>query len=411
MNPLRNMSMVLAVWLALGAGLAQADIFALKSGGQIRGELINADEQEPSHYTIHPYSGGEISIARGLITRVVEQRPLIEEYEKLKWQHPDTVEGNWAVAQWCRKKRLKEEREAHLHRILELDGDHREARVLLRYKLVDGVWKTRDEIELARGKVKIDGRWRYPEDIELEEQKAASAKQRREWFKTIKRWDSWLGSERSEQAKANILEIKDPAAVDALISRLEDADKLKIRKLYAKVLTSLGTKAATREIVDYSIIDDDREFRAHCFDMIEVYKPAPALDFYLKVLNSRKTTNRGINRAAIGLKYLGDKAAIPALIDRVTSVHRVKIGNGVTGSTQAGFSSGGNSGSSSGSSGTGFGTGQPTTRKAIYKNESVLNALIRLTEEDFGYDHKAWKTWYAKYKSEKKGPQHNPRRD
>ena len=403
-------SVALLAALAVGAGTvgapkAQADIFALKSGGEIRGELVNADETSSKRYTIQPYSGGEITIERGLVARVIDQKPLIEEYETRKWQQPDTAEGHWEMAAWCRANRLKAEQKVHLLRVLELDGEHRKARRSLRYSLVDGVWRTYDEIELAKGKIKVNGAWRFPEDIELEERRDEAAKKRRAWFKTIGRWDSWFGSERGEQAKANILEIKDPVAVDALQSRLKDVKRLKIRKVYAKALASIGTKDAINTIVRSSIEDKDREFRAHCFDMIETYQPPLALDMYLKMLKSRRSTNVEINRAAIGLKYLGDKTAVPVLIDKLITVHRVKKGNGVTGSTSASFGQGGSS------KGAGFGTGQPTTRKKSFKNEYVLGALARLTGEDFGFSLKSWQTWYAKYKNDHKGPRVNPRRD
>lgn len=401
-------TILLAIFAALTASAerARGDIFVLKSGGEIRGDLVNADESSPKQYTIRPYSGGEVTITRGLVARITEQKPLIEEYEKRKWQTPETADGHWQLAGWCRENRLKAEQAVHLHRVLELDGEHQQARRSLRYRLVDGVWMTHDEIELAKGKVKINGVWRFPEDLELEERKESAASERREWFKVINRWDSWLDSDRAAQAKANILAVKDPIAVDALLGRMKDSKRLKVKKIYAKALASIGTKKAVDAIVAGSMEDGDLDFRAHCFDMIEVYQPPAALDMYIQALKSRRTTNIEINRAAIGLKYLGDFAAVPVLIDKLVTIHRVKKGNGVTGSTNAGFGQGG------GSKGTGFGTGQPTTKKQAYKNEYVLDALTHLVGRDYGgFNQKTWRTWYAKYKNENKGPRVNPRRN
>ncbi len=392
--------------LMLSAHLAEADVFLLKSGGEIRGELVNADEKSPKQYKIRPYSGGEITIQRNLVSRVIDQKPLIEQYEKLKWQHPDTVKGNWEIVRWCREKNLKKEYESHLKRILELDDSEQEAHRLLGHHVVDGVWKSKDSIEVAKGKIKYQGTWRFPEDVELEQRREAVAKQRRDWFTNIKKWDKLLDGNQAEDARQLILQIDDPLAVDALVKRLKGEKNLKRRKLYAKALASLGTRKAVETIVDYSIKDKDEDFRYHCFEMIKLYRPRLSFDLYMATLSSNRSTNTHLNRAAIGLEYLGDKAAVPALIERLITVHRVKIRKGKPGETSATFSQLGTS-----TTGSGYSTGKPTSRNEPFKNESVLGALVELTGEDYDYDMGRWRAWYSNYKRKNRGPRINPRRD
>ncbi|REJ66230.1 MAG: hypothetical protein DWQ31_15665 [Planctomycetota bacterium] len=385
---------------------AQADIVILKSGGEVRGEVVNADEASPERFTIRLYSGGELEVDADQVARVERQRPLVEKYEQRRGELEDTVEAHWEMAQWCRQNRLRAQREFHLRRVIQLDPDHAGARRQLGYKFDQGAWKTEEEIERAKGKVKYKGRWRFPEDIKLDEQRRETERQRKAWYKTVGMWASWLDDHRAQQARTNILAIEDPLAVDALVRRLEGEDELAIRKIYAKALTNLATTDAIRAVVDYSIEDEDRDFREYCFDLIDTNKPEPAFEMYLAVLASGQSTNTEINRAAIGLKYLGNAAAIPALIDRLITVHRIKLGGGPAGSTTTTFGR-----SSNGSGGTGFGTGQPKYIKKEFTNGAVLDALRELTGEDFGFSVNAWQAWYAREKSRKRGPRLNPRRD
>jgi hypothetical protein len=39
--------------------------------------------------------------------------------------------------------------------------------------------------------------------------------------------------------------------------------------------------------------------------------------------------------------------------------------------------------------------------EVIHKNEEVLNALLKLTEQDFGYDKKRWLAWLKTHSHEK----------
>jgi hypothetical protein len=67
-------------------------------------------------------------------------------YRRLREKYRETVEDQLALAAWCKKAGLQDQWRAHLGNVLALNPDHAEARGLLGYQRVDGVWLTPQEI-------------------------------------------------------------------------------------------------------------------------------------------------------------------------------------------------------------------------------------------------------------------------
>ena len=102
----------------------------------------------------------------------------------------------------------------------------------------------------------------------------------------------------------------------------------------------------------------------------------------------RNKDNNHVNQAGFALGKLGDKSAIPALIDALVTTHTFTVQEGNPGQIGAGFSPHGGGGLSVGS-----------TVKRVKKdmqNQAVLDALATLAGgANFGFDERAWKNWYA----------------
>ena len=100
--------------LVLNAGFAcRAEVFVLVNGGRISGELLNRQESPRKQYLVKVAGEGQITLAASQVEQVLKRRPEEEEYEKIRPAYPDTIEGQWALAEWCRQKRLPLERETH----------------------------------------------------------------------------------------------------------------------------------------------------------------------------------------------------------------------------------------------------------------------------------------------------------
>ncbi|MCE9547002.1 MAG: hypothetical protein K8T25_16125 [Planctomycetia bacterium] len=394
---------VALIGLTAVAAPARADIFKLKSGGEVRGELSNPDQSPRTDYDIRPFAGGQVKLAAALVASVVPQRPIEAEYEKLKLTLGDSVDDQWKLAEWCHKNNLDTQRKPHLERIIALDPSHAEARRLLGYEKVGDRWLTRDEIMQQKGYVKFRGRWVLPQEVELSKQREDDKRVQKEWFAKLKQWRIWLDGDKAGAARRNLLEIKDKAADKPLIARLKDEKDYRVREIYAESLSNLGTPDAVKTLVEDSINDPKDSFREWCLDLIGKTKPPAALGMYVKGLSSRN--NEEVNRAAQGLGRLGDPAAIGPLIEALVTKHKFIIGSGDAGQISPTFSRGPN-----GTGGAGLSSGGPKVVYRQLRNQDVLASLVKLSGQDFDYNIDAWKSWHAAQRK-KEQPPANVRRD
>ena len=93
---------------------ARADIFRLNGGGEIVGDLVNANRAENDPWIIRPYAGGQITLEASGVKDFDQQRPREIEYWKKRIAIADTVADHLAMAQWCRENKLKREQTFHL---------------------------------------------------------------------------------------------------------------------------------------------------------------------------------------------------------------------------------------------------------------------------------------------------------
>lgn len=384
------------------SAVARAEIFKLTTGGEVSGELVNREESPRLHYVIRPYAGGEITLAASQVTRVVPQRPVDVEYQRQRLKYGDSVQDHWELAEWCRGKRLKKQNHFHLEQILLLDSDHEEARRLLGYKLVDGKWITREEQMKSRGYVKYNGSWVLPQEAQVREKQKKEKQLEKEWYEKIKRYHYWLSGAKRARAKEHLLDITDPRATNALARGFEKSKLRQDREIYARALTNVATPQAFGVLVKSTLENPDLDFRDHCLELLERHKPRSAVVSYVKALQHKD--NQRVNRAAVGLAFVGNKSVIDPLVDALITTHKQKIGGenpgaistsfgGVAGTQSSGFSSGGG----------------PKIVIRTCRNEQVLKALCELTGKDFDYDQAAWRAWNAIQKPPP--PKINSRRD
>ncbi len=219
LNWLTSLGIALA---ALCAGIlsARADIYVLKSDGQVRGELVNKDESPRQKYVIKTAEGAVVTLDRAQVKNIVSQNAAETEYEKIRPTFADTAADQWKLAEWCREKSMTKARQEALQRVLELEPNHKQARLALGYMQVNGRWVQPDQLMQERGYVRYKGEWRLPQEVELEERKLQDDKTKKQWFVDLKRWRGWLDEPaRASQAREQLQAINDPQAVPALAQR------------------------------------------------------------------------------------------------------------------------------------------------------------------------------------------------
>ncbi|HYW78841.1 MAG TPA: HEAT repeat domain-containing protein [Thermoguttaceae bacterium] len=389
----------LAASVALLWGLSAAEAaerFLLIGGGRVTGELLNPDQVPRETYVVGTAGGGQLTLERSQVERVETLRPVEEEYAKIGPSFADTVEGQWAAAEWCRENRLSPQRMTHLQRIIELDPNHADARGVLGYRLLNGKWVTQEDVMAAQGYRRYQGRWRTQQEIDLIEANRNNELAEKEWAVKIRRWRDWIGTDRDADGRRNILGIKDPHAVVALTRLLESDTLVPMRLLYIETLARIGSGNAMQALAVRSMEDPIEEVRLTCLDYLEKADSPDVIDYYVGKLRAKD--NRVVNLAAVALRRLKDPSSIGPLIDALVTTHKFKIVTSKPGSMTGTFGTGPGGSGAPGGSGLSMGGG-PKIITQHMSNRPVLDALIELTGQNFNFDQQAWKYWHSSQRS------------
>ncbi|NLF73145.1 MAG: HEAT repeat domain-containing protein [Candidatus Anammoximicrobium sp.] len=385
---------VLCLFLLAVVRTAQGAVFLLVTGGQIEGQLLNPDEKPRQAYVVRTETGGTVKLASAQVARVLTVSEDLAWYRESLPQVPPTVEGHWAMAEECRQRGLKQQREFHLQEILQRDSEHAEARYALGYSKVDGAWVKTDEWMLSRGYVRHRGAWRIAQDVALEQIAQRNEKQVKDWRQKVNTWRTAIHKRRGKEQEATdaIRAIDDPAAAPALAEIVGDtAEQRDLRLLCIEVLGKLHSPAGVTAFIQRALDDADPHIREACLDQLARYGTPQAVRICERLLASKD--NQKVNQAAFCLGALQDPTATLPLINALVTEHKfiVQSSGGNPGQMNLGFGSGPSGGGNSFSAG-----GRPQVITKNLRNENVLNALVALHPGiNFGYDIEAWKRWYV----------------
>jgi hypothetical protein len=388
--------LLVSIWglfLCAVSDAAQAAVFVLATGGQVEGELLNPDERPRQTYVVRTVAGGTITLDKSQVERVHTISEDLKWYREALPKVSPTVEGHWEMAEECRKRGLRTQRDFHLQEILKLNPEHQEARYGLGYSKIDGRWVNADEWNRAHGYVRHQGAWRIPQDVVLEQQADELEKAQKDWMRKVKTWATSIAKRRGGEQEAiqAIRDIRDPRAAPALVQLLEDTRQpLEVRLLSTDVLGKLQAPEAIRAFVKQAMEDRDAHIRDACLDQLAKFGTLQAVRAFQQLLKSKD--NWKVNRAAICLGSLRDPDATLALINALITEHTsIEQSGGAPGQLNLGFGSG------PGGGGNSFGVGgRPKVIKRKHQNESVLNALVAIHPGvNFGYDIEKWKKWFA----------------
>lgn len=382
------------------AAVAAGEVFVLENGGRITGDLTNPNEIPREKYVVRTSEGTVVTLDRRQVKQILRPRPEELEYEKLWPRCPDTVEGQWKMAEWCSERLLLEQRQKHLRRILELDPNHEQARRALGYSQIDGRWMTQEEVMTSRGYVRHGGKWVLPQEKQLEEEQRSIELAEKDWMQKLERWLSAGGGDKGREAYQAIAAIDDPFAVKALGQALKSDPRDPVRILVIEVLAKIGTVLATQALAACAIEDPVEEVRLTALDYLKQKDNPAAVDHFIGRLRSKE--NVEVNRAATALKAMNNPTAIGPLIDALVTTHKRQIGGGGGGPGQISttFTPSGPGGLSVGN--------RPKIVTLQVSNRAVLDALVSLTGVNFQFDKAKWKAWDA---ARRRQPGMDARRD
>jgi hypothetical protein len=373
---------------------AAGEVFLLHSGGRVEGDLINADEKPRSSYIISLPNGGQLTLDAAVVDQVQPVRPELAEYEKARRKHPDTVQGQLQMADWCRDNNLPVQRKTHLERVLRLDPDQADARRTLGYRKVKDKWMTQDEEMADKGYVKREGRWMTQQDAELRDSRNKQRTAEVEWVKKIRTYRDRLDGKQSEEVAKKLRAINDPMAIFALTERLvkKRDPRTDARLMYVEALARINTHEARGPLAICAIDDPVEEVRLSCLDELEKQKDEGVTAYFVGRMRDKHTSNAVINRAGVALGRIKDPSCIEALIQYLMTIHEeVLPAAGGPGSMTSTFSKNGGGGGLSMNQ-------KPQKISRLIQNQGVLDALVAITGQNFGYDDRAWRTWYTNQK-------------
>ena len=234
------------------------------------------------------------------------------------------------------------------------------------------------------------GGWRTAQEIEIIERNEKTNLAEKQWKKKLERLRQDLTTGDAAEAAEQLAEISDPHAVPALAAALAGDPLRRVRLLYMESLLRIGTPAAQATLVAAAVDHPDPETRIDAIDRLTKLSQLAAATALTAALAGPDNTR--INRAAAALGRLGEKGVVPQLIKVLETRHVVTVGDGPPeGSTTATFTPSGGAGLSMGSS---------RQQVAVpMKNQQVLEALIELTGQNFGWDLAAWRAWLARQRA------------
>jgi hypothetical protein len=384
---------------------ARADEFLLRSGGHIEGDLLNADQSPRTSYVIAIPGGGQITLDAAVVEQVKSPRPELAEYEKMRRKAPDTVDGQMKLAEWCKEQGLKAQRKTALERVVVLDPDQPEARRMLGYRKIKDQWMTHDEEMADKGYVKraVNGetRWVTPQEAQNSETKDRQNKLEALWRRNITTWRRWMDSKdgnRAENGKNNLQGIQDAAAIGPLGERLNGHRSLNVgmdlnndaRLIYVEVLGRFNAHEARGPLAIAAIDDPFEEVRLQCLDQLEKQKDDAVTKYFEHRMTDKYASDDTIDRAGVALGRIKDPSSVAVLVKYVAYERTEVIPNsgGGPGSMTSSFNKNGGPGGGLSMN------AKPKTYQRQVQCRGVLDALVAITGQNFGYDSRAWQTWY-----------------
>lgn len=420
-----SLSICLAGLSLLASADLSADVVKLTDGGEIRG-LVKSPTGKPrknqdadsDEVVVESLTGAEIAVAREQVAFITKRPRAVEEYESVTRRVADTVDARWQLAEWCRQHGLAEPRKEQLQRILELDPEHKPAHYGLGHRRQGTKWTTPEEADaelLATGFVRYKGRIVTTLERELLESNTTRQREQNEWRPKIRLWLGWItgrDAPRRADAISKFRELRDPDAVPAIADFLLGDTNIDVRHLAVQTLAQIDGQPPVPALVRIALTDSEPSLQSGAFSALTAEQRAAAVPIIERAL--RDESNLIVRRAAILLGKCGVRQAIPSLIDALATSHKMRVPQGPA------FAVGFNRDGSQGNSGSGLPpdveaalrTGQLpygvvidnsnvrappvkwVTVRVPLQNAEALDALRMLSQQDFGYDKRAWRLWW-----------------
>ena len=400
----------LLLTLLTAAAPACGDAVTLRGGAEVRGTITSG--LADGELRVRTLSGLSVVVASEDVVSVVKRTAKKEEYVTRSREVADTVAAREALVEWCVRNRNAAGRKEQYAAILKIDPRHEAANKAVGNVLRDGVWLTQEEANRADGLVPFGERWVTPEEAALLAEQEELDEARLAWFPRVREIERRL-DEVGEPALAEVRDITDRDAAEALVVLLGDDPRLPVRLEVVEALRRFGHFRVVRRLVRFALYDADATVRQRAVEAIPAEFRLTAADQFVRKLGD--LDNAVVRRAGSALQTVGSKEAVPRLITALKTTHsrtvrvlntsprynrtadgRVVMTNGPSGRLPAEVERGLRTGAYPLGVNVLPSEGDYVTKtvKVSIPNEPVLAALVTITQQNFGYDESAWNRWW-----------------
>jgi hypothetical protein len=410
----------------------------LRGGGQVEGKVV-PDPIHQDRVSVWLMQGrNPLSLEKSKILEIVPKAGPLDQYVIKREKAGPTAKAQYDLGTWCDQNKLVDLARVHYETALTFDRSFEPAHKKLGHVFHRGYWLSRDELSAVQGLVKYKGRWVSADEKSKRDQEDQLTAAQGNWVRQIKllRDALFKGTpDRQREAESQLMAIRDPEAVKALV-RVLGKDNPQQRILLAHILESIPGPAATSALVNHLLAENQADVRASIYEKVQQRDDPAVVRLLIRALTSSNL--KVLNRAAWALGHLGAKEAVPRLVTvLVTTEQRMVIATpdvnsqgpiGAIAGPDGPLTPIGVNRSSLAvmtpavvapgvvargvysapwydwPPGIQFNVGQqipaptPDVRVATfqYQNAEVLGALEKLTLQDFGYDVDSWRAWVSR---------------
>jgi hypothetical protein len=385
------------------------DSLKLKSGstlyGTIRSEGVGDDGRK---FILFESEDGTImkldlarTIYRGKVKRI---NAVDQEYNEWVSKLKDDPNSHWEICDWLEKRpsgsvRFKRQIQFHLERIMELDPNDEKAKIALGFEFIrsEGRWVPKKQYYASLGYEKSGTSWKPKLQNRISAQheinKSIEGEKKlafRIWQKEANKKNPNIAALRNE-----LFNICNEPAVPIIFAAARDEKSAVRRSMFIEAIGRVPCTAAQNALCVFAVEEEVIANRERALTLLssEHFSKEGAVGFLRQYLaaayqKGKRASSLGartqIRRAAFAIGQLGSSSAILPLVDAMITEHQVTPGEDPNRqqfeqNNRGEFTFGGGA--------------APVVQK--FRNEEVVKALRKISEEDFGYNAAAWKAWYV----------------
>ena len=247
--------------------IAEAAYHEIYGRNDLRDQLLDqALKLDPSNETAQAQRG-RVKIGEKWFDPTQENladadSPGYREYLAVRDANPDTVEGNLAVANWCRQNHVPDRERAHLERVTWLDPNHSEARRRLGFQRIQNRWVSQTEREQQNTVAQV------------------TAERMDAWSTVVAKLGRRLANVRDEErARELIRAIDHPAAIAALEQLLGSKNEA-TAQLVVDHIAIFPQVEATDSLIRFAVFgpwESVRKSAAQALGSREMYQYVPTM--------------------------------------------------------------------------------------------------------------------------------------